>query len=61
MLDSFPLTTVVFIVGIVLTVIAYLSNEITYLEATAAIGFTGVGTAAVGEVRNRAGRGVRGR
>lgn len=58
-LDDIPVATVTFIAGIVLTIIAYISNEIDYLQATAAIGFTGAGSFGIGYVRNQAGRGVK--
>lgn len=57
--DDLPVASIVFIAGLILTVVAYLSNEINYIEACAAIGFVGAGTFGVGKVRNEAGRGVK--
>lgn len=59
MLDNVPLATISFIAGVVVTVIAYISNDLTVFEALAALGFTGVGAGAIGHARNGAGRGVR--
>lgn len=57
--DDLPVASLTFLAGLVLTVIAYVSNEISYLEATAAIGFVGVGSAGIGSARNGSGRGTR--
>lgn len=57
--DSIGMGTLIMVAGIVLTVVAYISNDISFLEATAAIGFTGVGSYGVGRVRNEAGKGVK--
>lgn len=57
-LNDLPVASLTFLAGLVCTVIAYISNDISYLEATAAIGFTGVGSYGIGKVRNEAGRGL---
>lgn len=58
-LDDLPLATLTFIAGIVLTVIAYCSNDIGFQQALIALGVLGGGTAGVGYVRNQAGKGIR--
>lgn len=57
-LDEFSLATIQTIVGWVLIVIAYASNDLGVLQAFAAITGNQIAAAAVGEVRNRAGKGV---
>lgn len=58
-LDNIPLASLVFVVGCALTVIAYLNGELTVFEAFAALGFTGVGTGAIGKARADSGKGTR--
>lgn len=57
-LDEFSLATVQTIVGWILIIIAYANGSVDILEAFAALGINQVSAAAVGEVRNRAGKGV---
>lgn len=59
MLDDFPVATVGFIAGVIVTVIAYINGDLTVFEALAAFGFSGVGAGAIGHARNGAGRGVK--
>lgn len=58
-LDDAPVATPVFIAGLVIVVIAYLSNDLSVLEAFAALGLTGAGSGAIGHARNGAGKGLR--
>jgi hypothetical protein len=58
-LDDVPMATLTFIAGLVLTVIAYVSDDLTVLEAFGALGLTGGASAGIGHARNGAGRGVR--
>jgi uncharacterized membrane protein YtjA (UPF0391 family) len=58
-LDKLPLATITFLVGTVLTVIAYLSDDLSIIEAFAALGFTGLGAGQIGQARNGAGRGIK--
>jgi hypothetical protein len=58
-LDDLPLASLTFIAGVVLTVIAYVSNDVGYQDALVALGALGGGTGALGYVRNQAGRGLR--
>lgn len=55
--QKLPVATIVFLVSIVLTCIAYANHEIDYLQAAAAIGSFGVGTGAVGISRSLVGKG----
>lgn len=59
MLDNIPVATITFLVGTVLIVIAYLSNDLSISEALKDLGYVGVGAGAIGIARNGAGRGVR--
>jgi hypothetical protein len=59
-LDKLPLATITFLTGTTLTVVAYLSNDLTIFEAFACLGFSGGGAGAIGIARNGAGRGLRG-
>lgn len=58
-LDELPLATIAFIVFALCGVYAFISSQITFEELGTALGLGGVGTAAIGEVRNRAGKGTR--
>ena len=58
-LDDLPLASIVFIAGVVLTVIAYISNDVSYQDALVSLGVLGGGTGALGYVRNQSGRGVK--
>lgn len=58
-LDKVPVATITFLVGLVLIVIAYLSDDISVHDALEAIGFVGVGSGVLGVARNGAGRGLR--
>ena len=58
-LDKLPLATIVFLVGLVLIVIAYLSDDLSIEESLEAIGFVGLGSGAIGIARNGSGRGLR--
>jgi hypothetical protein len=59
MLDDIPVASVTFIAGIVLIVIAYLSDDIDFMEAMLCLGLDGAGSFGIGYVRNQAGRGIR--
>lgn len=57
--DHLPVATVQAYAGIILTLYAYFTGTIDFLEAGAFLGLNGVGAAAVGKVRNESGRGVK--
>ena len=59
-LDKLPFATIAALAGIAVTVVAYLSHDISFDKALLYLGAYQVGVAAVGEVRNRAGKGLRG-
>lgn len=58
-LDNLPVASIVFVVGTILAVIAYLTGDLSIEEAFEAIGYAGVGAGVVGVARNGAGRGVK--
>lgn len=55
--QKLPVATIVFLVSIVLTCIAYANGEIDYLQAAGAVGALGLGSGAVGISRSMAGKG----
>lgn len=57
-LDEFGLATLQTILGWVIITIAYVNGDLDVLQAFGAITGNGIAAAAVGEVRNRAGKGV---
>lgn len=57
-LDNVPVASIVFLVSIVLIVIGYVGDDIGFQEAFEALAAAGVGSGAVGYVRNGAGRGI---
>lgn len=59
MLDDVPVASLQFLAGVVLIVLAYISNDLTALEAFGALGLNGGASFGIGYVRNQAGRGVR--
>lgn len=59
-LDKLPVATLTFISGVVLLVIGYISNDISFEDAFKSVVFLGGGSAGIGYVRNQAGKGVRG-
>ncbi len=59
MLDNIPFASITFIGGVILTIIAYVSKDLTALEAFGALGLTGGASAGIGHARNGAGRGMK--
>lgn len=59
MLDDLPVATITFLAGVVLTVIAYVSNDVSFQDALVALGALGGGTGALGIARAQSGKGVR--
>jgi hypothetical protein len=59
MLDDLPVASIVFIASLVLIVIGYIGDDIGFEEAFEALAAAGVGSGAIGFVRNQAGRGIR--
>jgi uncharacterized membrane protein len=59
-LDKLPVATVTFLAGLVLVIIAYISNDISFNDAYQNVLFLGGGSAAIGFARNQAGKGIRG-
>lgn len=58
-LDDLPLATITFVVGVVLIIIGYVTNDISIDDAFKYLALTGGGSFGIGYVRNQAGRGVR--
>lgn len=58
-LDEIPLASVVFVVGVLLIILAYIKNDLTIDAAFQNLLFLGGGSGAIGFVRNQAGKGVR--
>jgi hypothetical protein len=58
-LDEIPVASVTFVAGLVLLVIAYISNDISFTEVWEKVLFLGGGSAAIGFARNQAGRGIK--
>lgn len=58
-LDDIPLASVSFVVGIVLTVIAYLNGTLSYDDAIKAVSALGVGTGVLGYARAKSGKGTK--
>jgi hypothetical protein len=58
-LDDLPVATLSFIAICVLTILAYISKEISYIEAMASVALGGGASFGIGKVRNEAGKGIR--
>ena len=58
-LDDVPMATIQALAGIVLAVIAYVSNDISIFQAFVAVGANTAGAGAIGVARNQAGRGIK--
>jgi hypothetical protein len=58
-LDDLPLATIVSIVAIVVTVIAYLNNDISFEDAMTALGVGVGGAGLLGIARAQSGKGTR--
>lgn len=59
-LDKIPVATYQFLAGLIIAIIAYVSKDLTVLQAFAAVGANTLGAGALGIARNGAGRGVKG-
>jgi hypothetical protein len=58
-LDDLPVASITFLVSLAVIVIYAIAGEISFDQAFEAIALAGGGSAAIGFVRNGAGRGVR--
>lgn len=58
-LDDLPVATITFLAGLVLIIVGYVSNDISFENAFEATAFLGGGSFGIGYVRNQAGKGVR--
>lgn len=58
-LDKLPVATITFLVGLALVIVAYLTGDISFNDAYQNVLYLGGGSAAIGYVRNQAGKGVR--
>jgi hypothetical protein len=58
-LDDIPMATLVAIAAIVLTIIAYINNDVGFQDALLALGGLLGGAGVLGVARNQAGRGIR--
>jgi hypothetical protein len=58
-LDDLPVATITFIAGLVLIIIGYVSDDISFQTAFESVALVGAGSFGIGHVRNGAGRGVR--
>lgn len=56
--EEFPLASFVFVAGAILAIIAYIKGDLTVEAAYQSILYLGGGSAAVGFVRNQAGKGL---
>jgi hypothetical protein len=59
-LDHLPVATLTFLAGLVLIVLGYISNDVTFNDAFKDVLFLGGGSGGIGYVRNQAGKGVKG-
>lgn len=59
-LNELPVATITFLVGLALVVAAYVSNDISFNDAYQNVLYLGGGSAAIGYVRNQAGKGLKG-
>lgn len=59
LLDNLPLGTLISIAGIVLAILGYLGDDLTYLEALAGVGVTSGGGGLIGTARAQSGKGIR--
>ena len=60
MFDKLPVATLTFLAGVVLIVLGYIDDKVTFEDAFQSLLFLGGGSAGIGYVRNQAGKGVRG-
>lgn len=58
-LDNLPVATLTFLAGIVLIIIAYVSNDINFNDAFEDVLKLGGGAFGIGYVRNQAGKGTK--
>ncbi len=58
-LDNLPLASLAFVAGIVVVVIAYISNDVTVDQALTDLGILGAGTGVLGYARAQSGKGTR--
>jgi hypothetical protein len=59
MLDDLPVASITFIASIVLIVVGYIGDDVSFEQAFECLALAGGGSGAIGFVRNQAGRGVR--
>jgi hypothetical protein len=58
-LDDLPMATVLALAGVIVTIIAYVSNDISFETAMVSLGAELGGAGVIGHARNGAGRGMR--
>lgn len=58
-LDNLPVATITFLAGLALVIVAYASGDISFNDAYQNVLYLGGGSAAIGYVRNQAGKGIR--
>lgn len=58
-LDNIPLASIVFVVGLALTVYAYVVGDISIQDAYEYLALNGLGSGAIGIARAKSGKGVR--
>jgi hypothetical protein len=58
-LDKLPVATLTFLAGVVLIVLGYIDDKVSFEEAFESLLFLGGGSAGIGYVRNQAGKGLR--
>jgi hypothetical protein len=58
-LDDLPVATITFLATIVLVIVGYVSDDISFQTAFECLALGGVGSFGIGHVRNGAGRGLR--
>lgn len=59
-LDNLPVATITFLAGLILVIVAYVSGDISFNDAYQNVLYLGGGSAAIGYVRNQAGKGLKG-
>jgi hypothetical protein len=59
MLDDLPVASITFLASVILIIIGYVGDDVSFEDAFKCLAFAGGGSGAIGYVRNQAGRGVR--
>lgn len=58
-LDNVPVATLTFLSGVVLIIIGYIDDSVSFKDAFESLLFLGGGAGGIGYVRNQAGKGVK--